>query len=179
MLRKIHVFTEAEFSTGGIWKRCDQVGRNPELNSVTIVIRSLSSPGTRPVSNSSKTNNGNSTYRLVSPCFAVQPGRREGRRESRREKTSELHAMVRESCSRLQLPQPRNFQIPRRFEVRTELNFDGKPKRMATEKTWISRNIGKAGKTETIRKKRLNTIKPVNSLYIRFREFQLTSILPD
>jgi hypothetical protein len=87
MLRKLHVFTEAEFSTGGIWKRCDQVGRNPELNSVTIAIRSLSSPGTRPVSNSSKTNNGNSTYRLVSPCFAVQPGRREGRRESRREKT--------------------------------------------------------------------------------------------
>jgi hypothetical protein len=62
--------------------------------------------------------------------------------------------MVRESCSRLQLPQPHNFQIPRRFEVRTELNFDEKPKRMATEKTWISRNIGKAGKTETIRKKK-------------------------
>jgi hypothetical protein len=62
--------------------------------------------------------------------------------------------MVRESCSRLQLPQPHNFQIPRRFEVRTELHFDEKPKRMATEKTWISRNIGKAGKTETKRKKK-------------------------
>ena len=72
LLRKsISLYMKVEFSTGEIWKRCDQVGRNPELNSVKIAIRSLSSPGTCPVSNSSKTNNGNSTYRLVSPCFAV------------------------------------------------------------------------------------------------------------
>ena len=92
---------------------------------------------------------------------------------------SELHAMVRESCSRLQLPQPHNFQIPRRFDVRTELNFDEKPKRMATEKTWISRMEYRQGRQDwNYKKKRLNTIKPVNSLYIRFREFNLPVFSP-
>jgi len=84
----------------------------------------------------------------------VQPGRRYSREDS------EQNAMAKESCSRLQPPQSHNFQIPH-----TELHLVEKTKKNGCRKDMDLPKY-RQGLDRNYEEKNLNTIKPVNSLYI-------------
>ena len=77
---------------------------------------------------------------------------RESRRESCREKTVNCMRLSRNLVQDSNFPNHTISKFPG-VEVRTELYFDEKPKKNGPRKDMDLRNIGKAGKTETIRKK--------------------------